>query len=248
MASHLMGAPPTIEEQRVYYDSWNAVNRNCPFDQVNPEIRLRATWVVETLRALGLRRPAILEVGCGTGWATARLAEIGMITALDLSPVAIEMARARVSGVEFIAADFLEHPIEPAAFDVAVSIETLFYVADQRRFVERLARALRPRGYLLLTTINKFVYERSGDVGPAEPGQLRRWLSRTQTRRLLEAEFQLVRIATIEPRGRGGMLRLVNSAKVDRVLGAVHLVGRAKRMKERLGLGGGVVVLARRRT
>jgi 2-polyprenyl-3-methyl-5-hydroxy-6-metoxy-1,4-benzoquinol methylase len=246
MTNRLLGAP-TIAEQRAYYDAWNTVNRNCPFDQVNPEIRLRARWVVETVRSLGLSRPAILEVGCGTGWASERLAQIGTVTALDLSPAAVEIARARVSGVEFIAANFLEHPVAPGAFDVAVSIETLFYVADQRRFVERIARALRPRGYLLLTTINKFVYERSGDVGPAEPGQLRRWLSRTQTSRLLAAEFQIVRMATIEPRGHGGVLRLVNSAKVDRVLGAVHMAGPAKRVKERLGLGGGVVVLARKR-
>ena len=64
---------------------------------------------------------AVLELGCGTGTNAVWLAERGFcVTALDVSPVAIEMARERVSregsAAEFIAADVLADEIPGAPF------------------------------------------------------------------------------------------------------------------------------------
>ena len=51
----------------------------------------------------------VLEVGCGTGWLTEVLCDLGSVTAIDLSPRAIEIAQARGTDAKMIAGDFFQH-------------------------------------------------------------------------------------------------------------------------------------------
>lgn len=128
---------PSLQEQIRFYDRWNADSRAGVFDQIVPEIRRRGHIVVEHLRAAGLREPRILEVGCGTGWLSSKLVELGRVTAIDLSPKAIEIAQRRGIDASFIVGDFYEYEFAGASFDAVVCIETLFYVPDQQRFVAK---------------------------------------------------------------------------------------------------------------
>lgn len=241
-----MNRKPSIDEQRAFYDQWNVAHRSGEFEQIAPEIRDRGAHAVELLRKMRLPTPTILEVGCGTGWLTGKLCELGTVTAIDLSPQAIVVANRRGLPARFLDGDFLEVPFAEASFDVIVCVETLFYIEDQPTFVDKLARLLKPRGALLITMINKFVYERSSDVHPPQPGQIRNWLSREEVRRLLSGHFQVEQMATLGPRGDRGILRYVNAPKVDAALGGLLSAGGWRRMKEQLGLGGGVVVVARK--
>jgi SAM-dependent methyltransferase len=236
-----------MEEQKAFYDRWNVQHRRGAFDEIADEIRDRGSRVLDILRALDLHEPRILEIGCGTGWLTEKLCEFGKVTAIDLSPQAIGVARERNIAAELIADDFFEHPFDEASFDITVCVETLFYVDDQPKFVARLTALLKAHGYLVATTINRFVYERSPDVRPAEPGQVRNWLSRKEIRRLLAQHFEILSMTTMAPTGEWGILRLVNSQKVNAVLGRVFSPERIRRVKERVGLGGGVIVLARKK-
>lgn len=242
-----MEPKPTIDEQRAFYDQWNVQHRSGEYDQIAPEIRDRGGRAVEIVRSLGLTAPRILEVGCGTGWLTGKLCALGKVTAIDLSPQAIAVARQRNLPTELIAGDFFAVPFEEGSYDVLVCIETLFYVEDQPRFVAKMAALLKPRGHVVVTTINKFVYERSGDVHAAAAGQVRNWLTLKQIRELLSRQFDILSMSTMEPRGDRGILRLVNAPKVNALLGSVIPAEQIKRAKERLGLGGGVVVMARKR-
>lgn len=110
-----------------------------------------------------------------------------------------------------------------------------------------MAQVVRPGGFLGLSTINKFVYERSGDIGPPRPGQVRRWLSKSQTLSLLAPRFDINSVTTVEPRGEQGILRLVNSHKLNVLLGKLIGADAVRRTKERCGLGGGIVFIGRRR-
>jgi hypothetical protein len=146
-----------------------------------------------------------------------------------------------------VVGDFVTAPIREAHYHVAVCFETLFYASDQAGLVTKLAQVLAPRGYLLLTTINNWVYERSEDVDPPAPGQVRRWLTRRATRDLLAPHFELLHTETREPRGHRGILRWINSYKIAAAAAALRLDRRLTRCKELAGLGGGVVYLARKR-
>ena len=106
----------------------------------------------------------VLEIGCGTGAVTARLASLGaQVTALDQSPEMLEQARSRLAGsnessssqpdpevvwLERTAAEVDAFP--EASFDAAVvSLCFSDMAAPERAFVLReLARLLRPGGVL----------------------------------------------------------------------------------------------------
>jgi SAM-dependent methyltransferase len=94
---------------------------------------------------------AALDVGCGTGSMSRRLAARARhVTGIDLSPAMIARARERARGmpnVEFRLGDFLTAPFPEAAFDVIVAVATLHHL-EWDRAVARLTALLRPGGTL----------------------------------------------------------------------------------------------------
>ncbi len=192
-----MKQDPSIASQIAYYDLWNENHRAGQLAEIDDEIRVRGMRVLEHVRALQIQQPKILEVGCGTGWLTEGLHELGSVTAIDLSPRAIEIARARRIAADFIAGDFFQQDFPLQAYDVVICIETLFYVSDQLSFLKKLASLMKPGSLLAISTINKFVYERSSDIGPPEEGQVRYWLSKSEILDMLASNFDLVSMETL---------------------------------------------------
>jgi ubiquinone/menaquinone biosynthesis C-methylase UbiE len=96
----------------------------------------------------------LLDVGCGTGLASAAMAErfpLRSITGVDLSPEMLKRFRARLEallGIEVRAheADVAAMPVPDGAFDVAISTMAFHWFADQPGAVAAMARALRPGG------------------------------------------------------------------------------------------------------
>jgi len=239
---------PSIEEQVDFYDKWNAVHRGDRYENIHIEIRARADEILRAIESQGITTREILEVGCGTGWFTERLSQLGNVTAIDLSPQAIEIAKGRGTGAQFTACNILDHDFGEKRFDLIVCVETLFYVEDAKALVEKMANLCIPGGYLALTTINKFVYERSHDVGPPGEGQIRNWMSRRETLGLVERFFDVTEVTTVEPRGHRGILRLVNSYRLNGLLERWVDARSIKKVKEKLGLGGGIVIIARKKS
>jgi len=238
---------PGNAEQIVFYDHWNEKNRSGQLSEINKEIRARGLRVLENVREAELQQPKILEVGCGTGWLTELLSDLGSVTAIDLSPRAIEIAKTRGMDADLIAGDFFQHDFPAQHYDVGICIETLFYVPDQSGFLQKFASLMKPGALVGFSTINKFVYERSSDVGAPEEGQVRHWLSKAEMRKMLAPYFDLVSMETLEPRGDTGILQFVNSFKINALLELVFSHQSIKRIKEKLGLGGGIVIMARRK-
>ncbi len=244
------GVPPISDQQR-FWNEWNAAHREgAKYDAVaaDPESRRRAEVVLTWLARLRLDRPAILEVGCGSGWLSERLARFGAVTAVDLADEVIARARARLPHISFHAGDFTQLPLPPGTFDVVVCLETLSALPHQLEFMQHLARANRPGGHLLLTVHNRFVYERREDVQPLAPGQVRHWMTRAELKGLLKPYYRLRHLTTAMPAGHGGVLRIVNSYKLNKLLGVALSERRIAAAKERLGFGTTIVALARRRS
>ena len=112
---------PSVEEQANYYDDWNMKYRSFKYEDLErTENDLYRTMgvVLKTMASLQLKQPKILEIGCGTGWLSEKLCEFGDVVGMDLAPQAIEIAKERGCGAQFIAMDFLKFEWKPADFDV----------------------------------------------------------------------------------------------------------------------------------
>ncbi|RDI34278.1 class I SAM-dependent methyltransferase [Lentzea flaviverrucosa] len=89
--------------------------------------------VTHHLRSLGPIRSA-LEIGCGMGRITPAIAaQAGAVTAIDMTPRMLELARAacaHLPGVEFRQAAVQRLPWRDKRFDVAVCVWVLMHVLD----------------------------------------------------------------------------------------------------------------------
>jgi malonyl-CoA O-methyltransferase len=98
----------------------------------------------------------ILEVGCGTGFLTRRLQQCfptARITAVDLAPGMIEVARRQVAGdaVRFLVGDIEEMPLA-STYDLIISNATFQWFNRLPDTVKRLFDALNRQGVLLFSS------------------------------------------------------------------------------------------------
>jgi SAM-dependent methyltransferase len=98
----------------------------------------------------------VLEAGCAAGGLTVMLAERGAkVTAFDVSPVMVEIARQTVRGrVEVLVAD-LSRPLEFASdgcFDLVVASLVMHYVRDWEPVLREFHRVLKPGGTVVFST------------------------------------------------------------------------------------------------
>jgi ubiquinone/menaquinone biosynthesis C-methylase UbiE len=96
----------------------------------------------------------ILEVGCGTGVLTRRLAgseNVGSVVGVDSAASLLEKARelaADLGNVTFAEADARSLPFDAGSFDVVVFDSTLSHVPGPEDAVAEACRVLRPSGQL----------------------------------------------------------------------------------------------------
>lgn len=97
----------------------------------------------------------VLEVGCGPGHLTRRLAREGFdVTGVDLDPEMIEHARHNaepsIGSSAFVAADVASLPFPDASFDLVVSTLSMHHWADRAAGLAEIGRVLRPGGRALV--------------------------------------------------------------------------------------------------
>jgi SAM-dependent methyltransferase len=175
------------------------------------ETRLRLRAAAFTGRADGLdartplvaavvaARPArVLEVGCGWG----ELAEWVMresgaeVTAVDLSPRMVELARER--GVDAQVGDVQELSFTDGEFDVAIAAWMLYHVPDLDRGLAELARVLRPGGLLVAATNSRYHLLELRELVGSGPSTLK--FARENGEDLLGPHFARVRREDIDGR------------------------------------------------
>jgi SAM-dependent methyltransferase len=119
------------------------------------ECWLQWAAVTEMLHRLGISPPAtVLDVGCGTGWTSAFLAEAGYrATGLDLVPANVEVARERAArwrvDADFVVGD-MEHLDLANTWDAALMLDALHHSTRPQDVLDGIARHLCPGGWLLL--------------------------------------------------------------------------------------------------
>ena len=108
----------------------------------------------------GYRGRSVLEVGCGAGVDLARFAKGGAeVTGVDLSPSAIELARANFSqqGLRgrFEVADGEHLPFPDNCFDLVYAHGVVQYTANPRQLVEECRRVVKPGGEAVFQVYNR---------------------------------------------------------------------------------------------
>jgi SAM-dependent methyltransferase len=100
------------------------------------------------------RGRTVLDLGCGQGEFTAALVGAGFAaTGADVSARAVERARRRHPGLEFIQVPIDDAlPFGEASFDAVWAGEVIEHVADTARWLSEVRRVLRRGGRLVLTT------------------------------------------------------------------------------------------------
>src|SRR5258708_5916011 len=98
----------------------------------------------------------ILDIGCGPGRLTVKLASAGRtVTGVDLSPEMIVRARTHGSDcphVTFLCDDFLERDFAAQQFDCVISVAVLHHMPIDVA-VPRMIELLRPGGRLVIHDI-----------------------------------------------------------------------------------------------
>jgi SAM-dependent methyltransferase len=173
----------------------------------------RGRWIGETELAL-LRRlldckpgGTLLDVGCGTGWFTRRLAADGFtVTGLDPDPAMLDFAHAHGGQENYVEGNALSLPFADNSFDQVVSVTALCFVADWPRALSEIARVAKRRFVLGLLNRHSVLYLQKGRHGGSGAYQGAHWHTRSEVLKSLAelpvAKIQ-IRTAIFQPSGSG---------------------------------------------
>jgi ubiquinone/menaquinone biosynthesis C-methylase UbiE len=116
----------------------------------------------KTIRLMNLRPgERVLDLGCGSGWATRLLARMvgdgpegfGQVVGLDVSDEMIRQARAEskdFDNILYVWGSSEQIPWEENYFDKVLSVESFYYYTNQDRALAELFRVMAPRGRLFI--------------------------------------------------------------------------------------------------
>jgi SAM-dependent methyltransferase len=154
----------------------------------------RGAWIGDTEFDLlhAHLRPApgasVLDVGCGTGWFTRRLARAGLrVTGVDADAAAIRYAQSRaVAGERYLVGDARALPFPARHFDFGVAITSFCFIADPVCALTELARVTRRRVALGLLNRHSLLYRRKGRHGGQGAYRGAHWHTPQEVRHLFE--------------------------------------------------------------
>lgn len=130
-----------IEDQPFYVVQYRAYERD--FE------RRRETW-----------RGRVLDLGCGTGIFTRRLADAaGYAVGIDVSVGLLRKAREKMAGAKgaVLVADATRLPFRPGVFDAVQSYgEPLSHIADYGAVIDELGRVVAPGGRIVVSVDNEW--------------------------------------------------------------------------------------------
>ena len=116
----------------------------------------------KTMRRMDLRAgERVLDLGCGSGWATRLLARLvaddpqgsGQVVGLDISDEMVRLARAasrEFDNVMYVQGSAAQIPWEENFFNKVLSVESFYYYPDQDRALAELFRVMAPHGRLFI--------------------------------------------------------------------------------------------------
>ena len=133
------------------FNEWAAAGRGDAMEDHHSDI---------TDQTLGLMdfKPTdrVLDLGCGTGWASRRLARMvpeGEVVGIDVADEMLRRAEQASSGipnVRYLWGSAEKIPAADNSFDRVLSVESFYYYADQGKALDELRRVIAPGGRLFI--------------------------------------------------------------------------------------------------
>jgi SAM-dependent methyltransferase len=131
----------------------------------------------------------VLEVGCGEGYGTARIAAVAKhVLGIDYDEPSIRHAAATYPQAAFARANLAGLPIGDGAIEVVATLQVIEHVWDHPQFVRECARVLRPGGTLVVTTPNRLTFSPGLDR-PVNPFHTHEFTAAELTRLLSRCGF-----------------------------------------------------------
>ena len=133
------------------FNEWAAAGRGDAMEDHHSDI---------TDQTLGLMdfKPTdrVLDLGCGTGWASRRLARLvpeGEVVGIDVADEMLrraEQASSGIANVRYLWGSAEKIPAADNSFDKVLSVESFYYYADQGKALDELRRVIAPGGRLFI--------------------------------------------------------------------------------------------------
>jgi len=146
------------ERLRLEFNEWARAGRGESMERGHRPVGEQA---IERMSVLKDAR--VLDLGCGSGWATRLLAaraSEGSVVGVDISDEMIELARKTSTGfpnLEFQVAGSDRLPFTDRTFTHAFSMESLYYYKDVPAALSEVARVMAPGG--LFVAVMDLYYE-----------------------------------------------------------------------------------------
>jgi ubiquinone/menaquinone biosynthesis C-methylase UbiE len=131
------------------FNQWAAAGRGDEMEAHHSDI------TEQTLALMDLQpTDRILDVGCGTGWASRRMARVAdEVTGLDVADEMLrraEQASAGIGNVRYVWGSAEKIPAADNSFTKVLSVESFYYYANQGRALDELRRVMAPDGKLFI--------------------------------------------------------------------------------------------------
>lgn len=166
----------------------------------------------------------ICDLGCGIGWLANELRVFGEVKGIDFSEEAIRLAKNRWPEIDFEIADITKYQTNER-FDVVISSEVIEHITNKHNFMNTVVTLLNKEGYMIITCPNAkvkhHIKEQYLKIQPIE-----KWLTPTALRLLVE-RYMVVQLQEtfLFNFSNDGMLRVINSYKLNRFVRALGCSG-----------------------
>jgi ubiquinone/menaquinone biosynthesis C-methylase UbiE len=133
------------------FNQWAAAGRGDEMENHHSDI------TEQTLTLMDLKpNDRVLDLGCGTGWASRRMARVvtaGEVVGLDVADEMLrraEQTSAGTASLRYVWGSAENIPAPDGIFSKVLSVESFYYYADQGRALDELYRVMSPGGTLFI--------------------------------------------------------------------------------------------------